>query len=188
MNSIPLLLHLVSRCHLTPPTNGTPDFCPAYELLLMMPSLTIRHSASVTALCFFIIPVFGSSLVFFPALPISSSTKAEPTPQNIVFLFIGLSPGSCPATALVFFHNARIRTDADIDFSVCETKHCGFSTCVQRSDHKCAAVFSLAEVTRSFDRPQPESAQQLHSRWTPLSGFGPRSTPRWTAERRSDLF
>lgn len=159
----------------------------------MMPSLMIRHSASVTALCFvlFIIPVFGRFL-FFSTPPISSSTKAEPAAQNIVFLFIGLSSGSCTATGLVFFHNTRIKKDADIDFSVRETKHYGFSTCIQRGDHKHAGVFSLAEVTRSFIRLQPKTAQQLHCRWTLQSGSRLRSTLRlqrcsWTAVRLSDL-
>lgn len=65
---LPVSLRRVYCCHLTSPTNGTPDFWPPFKLLLMMPSLMIRHSASVTALCFvfFIIPVFGSSL-FLPS-------------------------------------------------------------------------------------------------------------------------
>lgn len=87
---LPVSLRWVYCCHLTSATNGTPDFWPPYELLLMLPSLMIRHSASVTALCFvlFIIPVF-SRFLFFPAPPLLSSTQAEPTlqQQNIVFSF-----------------------------------------------------------------------------------------------------
>lgn len=67
---LPVSLRRVYCCHLTSPTNGTPDFWPPYELLLMMPSLMIRHSTSVTAFCFvfFIIPVFGSSsFIFLPS-------------------------------------------------------------------------------------------------------------------------
>lgn len=148
-----------------------------------MPSLMVRHSASVTALCFvlFIIPVCASSLF---STTISSSTRAEPTAQNIVFfLFTGLPSRTCTAAGLVFFYNTRIKKDADIDFSVWEAKQYGFSIHIQRCHHKCAAVFSSAEVTRSFIRLQPKTAQQLHCRWTPLL-----LRCSWTAVRRSDLF
>lgn len=109
---LPVSLHLlVYCCHLTSPTDSTPDIWPLYELLLMMPSLMIRRGASVTAGCFvlFVIPVFGSSPHLLPPLPNFIFDQSRPAPQNIVFLFIGLSSRPCTATGLVFLHKTRIK-------------------------------------------------------------------------------
>lgn len=74
------------------PTNSTPDF-PSYELLLMMPLLTIRLllaaiTLSLTAprFIFLIIPVF---YCFFHPFYLLSKSNRLAAKENIVFLFIG---------------------------------------------------------------------------------------------------
>lgn len=119
---LPVSLRRVYCCHLTSPTNGTPDFWPPFKLLLMMPSLMIRHSASVTALrfVFFIIPVFGSS-IFLPARSVlflrPSQTNSAAT--EYCFYFYWPAVWVPHSNGPVFFHNTGIKNgaSADIDCS-----------------------------------------------------------------------
>lgn len=94
---LPVSLHLVYCCHLTSPTNATPDFWPPYELLLMMPSLMVRHSASVTALSL-LRSLYYPCLCFFSFFPLQFHLPPKPNQlHRILFFFCLLARRPGPA-------------------------------------------------------------------------------------------
>lgn len=119
------------------PTNSTPDF-PSYELLLMMPLLTIRLllaaiTLSLTAprFIFLIIPVFycfSTHFIFCPSL-------TDLQQKRILFFFL-LAGAYCPDTHsnrpgflfVCYFHNAEIKGASEtLIVLVMRAKRYGFS-------------------------------------------------------------